>query len=113
MCMDIKNIILKAWENAKNEHERGLILEQIESARHEIRIEYLWSEPELRSAIASLESKLTSIMRGGYSIAEINPYESDGVIELLPSLVMVGILICYWHCEPNKRKSCAQNFLDA
>ncbi len=75
--MSLKNDILAMWKACKNEHERGELLSQIEAARHEIRIEYLWAEPQLRNAIEELESKLTSIMRGGYEIARHNMYEPD------------------------------------
>jgi hypothetical protein len=75
--MSLKNDILAAWARCKNEHERGEILGQIEAARHEIRIEYLWGESELRLAIADLEGSLTSIMRGKYSIAPLKVTEAD------------------------------------
>ncbi len=75
--MSIKNDILAAWARCSNEHERGEVLGQIESARREIQIEYLWGEPELRLAIAELEGQLTSIMRKSYSIAPLKVYETD------------------------------------
>ncbi len=76
--MSLKNDILALWAKCSNEAERSAVLSEIESARHEIAIEYLWAEPALMKAIAELESSLTSIMRGSYSIASTNNFRHDG-----------------------------------
>lgn len=75
--MTIKDIILEAWASCKNEEERGKVLGQIDAARHEIRYEYLWAEPELLRTIALLENKLDGIMRGQYRIAPVELNRHD------------------------------------
>lgn len=69
--MSLKNEILRRWVQCQNEHERDNVLAEIEAARHEIRIEYLWAHPELRRAISAMENKLTGIMRGSYRIPPV------------------------------------------
>lgn len=76
--MSLKNQILTAWAAATNEHERGLVLEEISAARREIAIEYLWAEPALRRAISEMEMQLEHIMRGKYSIAPLKPRQPGG-----------------------------------
>ena len=79
VAMGLKNIILTAWAACTNEHERGEVLDQIDAARREIRIQYLWAEPELRKALEALEAELTSVMRGRVHIARVPLFEhGDG-----------------------------------
>lgn len=75
--MNLKKQILAAFAAAKNEHERGLVLSEVASARHEIRVEYLAADPALRAAVAELESLLELITRGRYTIAECDPFVPD------------------------------------
>lgn len=76
----LKNEILRQWAACSTEVQRTHVLHQIKGARHEIRAEYLHAEPELRDTIAALESLLTSIMRGTYSIGacDITRSSSEG-----------------------------------
>lgn len=76
----LKNEILRQWTACRTKEQRHQMLQQIEAARHEIRIECLPSEPELRITINKLESLLSSIMLDTYFIGECHLHRdgSDG-----------------------------------
>lgn len=76
----LQTTILRKWALAETDAQRNRVFSEIYAARHEIRAELLFNEPEMRIAIEKLHSELDAIERGTtyYADLDITKNQNEG-----------------------------------
>jgi hypothetical protein len=90
----LRTTILRKWARCETDEQRNRVFSELYAARHEIRVEFLYNEPEMRYAISALHKELDSIERGTtyYAALDITQIQNEGSeYAKLRSLPLVGL----------------------
>lgn len=68
----LRTTILRKWARCETDAQRDRVFSEIFAARHEIRAELLYNEPEMRGAIWALTNQLDSIEKGTTTYADLD-----------------------------------------